>query len=118
MSALRVAISTFLFTALMGLMGFTMFKGLSPQDYFEGVQLTMMNAALAGEVQRVAQAQRDGADVNALGSKKMLPLTLAILTENRGAITLLLKAGADPGKRVDGIGNVDAITASVFAALS
>lgn len=74
-----------------------------PEKFFSGLNLDLMKAALAGDMERARQLVSSGADPNGHGpvtSSKMTPqvtlLAYALGERNERAMALLVAVGADP----------------------
>lgn len=78
---------------------------LKPDDFFESAQLALVTAAINGDPAMVQKALKAGASPNEPGHYSIAPLAYAVSTANATAITHLMRAGADPGLVVEGVGS-------------
>lgn len=84
------------------------FNNLKPADYFEGSVLAFTEAALKHDEETLKQLRASGANPNAiskqLGKDRMTPLILAVLKQDREAIQMLMRNGADAELLVESVG--------------
>lgn len=76
-------------------------KKMEAEDFFTGMTLELVQAAVRGNADAVATMVKTGADPNALGKEDMTPLVWsAFFAKDKRSIVILLRNGADPNLRV------------------
>jgi ankyrin repeat protein len=75
------------------------------QTFVDEKVVALVEAAVAGEVDKVAQLAASGVDVNAVGNNGATPLLWALNARNHSGVEALLRAGADPNLLTEKVGD-------------
>ena len=75
------------------------------QTFADEKVVALVEAAVAGEGNKVAQLAARGADVNAVGNNGATPLLWALSARNHSGVEALLLAGTDPNSLTEKLGD-------------
>lgn len=75
------------------------------QTFTDQKVVSLIEAALSGESERVASLVASGADVNAVGNNGTTPLLWVLNANNRDGVEALLRVGANPNLSTEKIGD-------------
>ena len=76
-------------------MSMNFFDRYKPADFFDGSVLTFVESALEHDENTMKRLQALGVNPNHIGKDRMTPLIFAVLKQNRTAIQMLMRNGAD-----------------------
>ncbi len=84
---------------------FGLFDQQKPADFFDGPVLAFAEAALEHDENTLKRLRNAGVNPNFLGKDRMTPLILAVLKQDRLAIQMLMRNGADAEMMIQGVGS-------------
>ena len=83
---------------------FGLFDQYKPANFFAGPVLEFAEAALDHEEDTLKRLRASGVNPNTIGKDRTTPLILAVLKQDREAIQMLMRNGADAEMLVQGVG--------------